>query len=470
VYTVFFGGLRSARLKSLLQNVAGTLAIIGMVMVVCVGTASANPKYAGFVIDTKTGKTLYSSNADSLRYPASLTKMMTLYIVFEALENGKITKKTRIRVSRNAANEPPSKLGLKAGQTISVEQAIYALVTKSANDVSTAVAEHLGGSEGAFADMMTSKARALGMKRTTFRNAHGLPNNSQKTTARDMAMLGIALREHFPDHYHYFSTRTFTYGKARYGNHNRLLGVVKGVDGIKTGYTRASGFNLVSSVRTDGRSIVAVVMGGKTGASRNKHMQSLISRYLHKASRTGNAQLVARAPSSFGNITLPETGPVPKFRDNSDVRIALAYAKPQAASAFPIPLDRPVVGKDALVTSLKKQRAVVAPSSRPSNIVPETGSTDGVDELVTSSTNLPSGWVVQIGASPTREIAEQLLAEAKNRTGGPISNAQPFTVPTQSNGEQLHRARFAGFDGKSDAWNACKALKKKGYGCWATEQ
>lgn len=470
MYTAFHGDGCFAKFKSLFQNVLKISAAFVLVLVVSAGSAQANPKYAGLVIDAKTGKTLYASNADSLRYPASLTKMMTLYMVFEALDSGKITKKTRIRVSKHAASEPPSKLGLRPGQTISVEAAIKALVTKSANDVSTAVAEHLGGSESNFAKKMTAKARALGMKRTTFRNAHGLPNAKQKTTARDMARLGIALREHFPKHYHYFSTRSFKYGKARYGNHNRLLGSVKGVDGIKTGYTRASGFNLVSSVRKDGRSIVAVVMGGKTGARRNKHMQNLISRYLHKASRKGNAKLVAKAPAASTKIVLPAKGPVPKFRDNSDVRVALAYAKPQKASSFPIPLDRPVIGKDALIDRLKKQRAVVAPSPRPANDVPDAGQSDGVDAVVTASTGLPSGWVVQIGAAPSIETAQQLLIEAQSRTGGIIKNAQPFTVPTERDGEKLHRARFAGFDGKSHAWKACKALKKKGYGCWATQQ
>ena len=238
--------------------------------------ASANSKYSGIVIDAKTGKTLYSYKADTLRYPASLTKMMTMYMMFEALHNGKITKKTRIRISKNAANEVPSKLGIPAGRTISANDAILSLATKSANDVATAVAEHLGGSEANFARMMTSRARSLGMKNTTFRNAHGLTAKGQLTTARDMAMLGVALREHYPQYYGYFSTRVFKYGKARYGNHNRLLGRVRGVDGIKTGYTRASGFNLMTSARRDGRRVIAIMFGGSTSRSRNEHVTDLV--------------------------------------------------------------------------------------------------------------------------------------------------------------------------------------------------
>ncbi|MEM6461356.1 MAG: serine hydrolase [Pseudomonadota bacterium] len=470
MYTASFGDRCFSRLNRYFKGSIKLLAAIAVACVLGAGSAAANPKYAGVVIDAKTGKTLYADNADALRYPASLTKMMTLYLVFEALDAGKISKTTRIRVSKNAAAEPPSKINVRAGRTISVEQAINALVTKSANDVSTAIAEHLGGTESGFARLMTEKARALGMKKTTFRNAHGLPNSRQKTTAREMARLGIALREHFPAHYHYFSTRTFKYGKLRFTNHNRLLGTVTGVDGIKTGYTRASGFNLVSSVRKDGRSIVAVVMGGKSGASRNRHMQDLIGRYLPKASRNGNANLVAKTSSTFSRVSLPKQGPVPKFRDHSDVRVALAYAIPQQASSFPIPLDRPVVGRDALVEQLKKQRAFVAPSPRPPSQPVPGHATKAIDAVVTSSTNTPSGWVVQIGAAPSRESAEQLLAEAQTRTGGLVRDAQPFTVLTEHEGESLHRARFAGFSGKSEAWKACSALKKKGYGCWATEQ
>ena len=471
----FPGGAGSALFKNMSLRLLKLVTVTALCLAVATGFAAANSKYAGFVMDAKTGKTLYASSSNALRYPASLTKMMTLYMIFEAIDSGRISKKTRIRVSKNAAAEPPSKLGLRPGQTISVEQVIYALVTKSANDASTAIAEHLGGSESGFARQMTAKARALGMKKTTFRNAHGLPNSRQKTTARDMARLGIALREHYPHHYHYFSTRSFKYGKTRFGNHNRLLGTVNGVDGIKTGYTRASGFNLVSSVRKDGRSVVAVVMGGKSGASRNAHMKKLIARTLPKASRRGGGNLVAKVQSNT-KIALPKTGPIPKFRDVTEVRVAMAYAQPEKTATFPIPLDRPVVGRDALIDSLKKQKAVVTPVPRPANALPVVAegnlenTREDVDGVTTASTGLPSGWVVQIGAAATREGAEQLLTEAQSKTGGMVSKAQPFTVITHRDGEQLHRARFAGFDGKSHAWKACKALKKKGYGCWATEQ
>jgi D-alanyl-D-alanine carboxypeptidase len=275
--------------------------------------AVANSKYAGIVVDASTGKVLYADNARAPRYPASLTKMMTLYLTFEGLERGKFGLNTKIKVSRRAASEPPSKLWLRAGSYITVKDAMHALVTKSANDAATALSEFLAGSEVRFAKLATRKARALGMTDTVFRNAHGLPDSRQITTARDMARLGIALREHFPRRYSIFKTRSYRYGKKTLRSHNRLVGKVKGVDGIKTGYINASGFNLVTSVQRDGRSIVAVVMGGRTAASRDAHMRALIARYLPKASpnfkRHGDSLLVAKAGSPLSIVA-----PIPVAR------------------------------------------------------------------------------------------------------------------------------------------------------------
>lgn len=442
------------------------LALIGIALSLGSAPAAANSKYAGIVVDAKTGKTLYAHDADELRYPASLTKMMTLYMVFEALERKTISLNTRIKFSANAAKEPPTKLGVGAGRSITVEQGIYALVTKSANDASTAIAEHLGGSEAKFASMMTTKARSLGMSKTTFRNAHGLPNSQQTTTARDMATLGIALREHFPRQYKYFSTRSFTFGKTRMGNHNRLLGVVRGVDGIKTGYTRASGFNLVSSVIDRDRSIVAVVMGGRTGASRNEQMKSLISRYLPKASTRGRGNLVARGAMinmavDIAALELPKVGPVPSQRHEGNQRLAFAYAAPT---------PEPVVGRAALVSSLIAQKVAI-PTPAPAVVPPmpvQAAANEAVDPVITASTGARDGWMIQIGAMPDRNAAVELLARAQGAGGSSLSGTEPFTMAYAKGNEQLYRARFGGFDGQAAATRACSTLKKKGYACWAT--
>jgi len=244
-------------------------------------------KYAAIVVDANTGRVLFEKNSRDARYPASLTKMMTLYLLFEALDAGRVSLDTQIPVSAYAAKRPPSKIGFKPGQTIDVRSAILALAVRSANDVAAAVGEFLGGSEERFAAMMTAKARALGMQSTTFRNASGLPDEGQRTTAHDMAILGMALRRHFPHHYHYFSNREFTFAGKVIRGHNNLLGKVVGADGLKTGYIRASGFNLVTSVGRGGRRIVAVVMGGETAKSRDAHMEELIELYLPKATPAG---------------------------------------------------------------------------------------------------------------------------------------------------------------------------------------
>ena len=235
-------------------------------------------KYAAIVVDARTGKQIFEVNSTAPRYPASLTKMMTLYLLFEALDTGRLSKETQIPVSAHAAKQPPTKLRFKPGETIDVDSAIRALTVKSANDVAVAVAEYLGGSEDQFAAMMTAKAGQIGMRNTVFRNASGLPDGGQHTTARDMAVLGMALRRRFPQYYYYFSATDFMFRGRLVRGHNDMLGRIPGVDGIKTGYIRASGFNIVTSYSLDGRQIVVVVMGADSARQRNDHAEALLRR------------------------------------------------------------------------------------------------------------------------------------------------------------------------------------------------
>lgn len=261
--------------------------------------AAAPDKFAAIVVDASNGRTLYQAYATAPRYPASLTKMMTLYLTFEAMQQGRVAKTTFIPVSENARSQPPSKLGFKRGEQIELDAAIRALATKSANDVAVAVGEYLGGSEEGFARQMTAKARQLGMTSTVFRNASGLPDAQQRTTARDMAVLGMALRKHFPQHYYYFSATDFNFRGKRIRGHNDLLGRVNGVDGIKTGYIRASGFNIVTSVQADGRKLVIVVMGGDTARKRNAQVEEMIVRYMPQAAGGSLAsQMFTPAPAA----------------------------------------------------------------------------------------------------------------------------------------------------------------------------
>ncbi|MGE0500614.1 MAG: D-alanyl-D-alanine carboxypeptidase family protein [Rhizobiaceae bacterium] len=256
-------------------------------------TRPASSKYAALVVDAATGRTLYQVDANAPRYPASLTKMMTLYLLFEALDSGRVSISDQIPVSDRARGQPPSKLGFKRGQSVDVATAIRALCVKSANDVAVAVAEFLGGDEDRFAAMMIAKARALGMGSTIFRNASGLPDAGQVTSARDMAVLGMALQRRFPHHYGNFSATQFAYAGKTVRGHNELIGNVRGVDGIKTGYIRASGFNIVTSVARGGRRLIVVVMGGETARARNAHVQELIERFLPPAGAASGLDLGA---------------------------------------------------------------------------------------------------------------------------------------------------------------------------------
>lgn len=408
------------------------------------GEAQANPKYAGIVIDANTGKTLYAYRADNQRFPASLTKIMTVYMMLEAMEQGKLNKNTPIRISRHAASMVPSKLGIRVGGTITAEAAIKALITKSANDVAAAVAEHLGGTESQFAQMMTRKARQLGMNSTTFRNASGLPNSRQVTTARDMARLGIAIQEHFPRQFKYFQTRSFKYAGTTHRNHNRLLGRIKGVDGIKTGYIRASGFNLVTSVNTGGRSIVAVVMGGRTGASRNAQMEKLIGQYLSKASRRDRGPLIAKNGSTSFAVKGAGIASIPLNR----LPIPALSGRPAEIVAAPAPQANPVV-------------TAYAAAPRPS--VP-------VDAITTASAAPRSGWVIQIAALESQGEALDYIRTAQSRTGSTLNGREPFVEQFVKGGITYHRARFAGFTSKDQAWNTCGALKRYNYSCLAYQQ
>jgi len=273
-------------------------------------TSTADPRYADIVVDANTGDVLHSTNPDAIRHPASLTKIMTLYLLFERLETGQVKLDTEMEVSPYAAGQAPTKLGVRAGQTLMVEDAIKALVTKSANDAAVVIAEHLAGSEDEFARLMTRKARALRMSRTVYKNANGLPDNAQVTTARDQALLGLAIQDRFPRYYRYFSTQSFVYRGVRMSNHNRLLGRVPGVHGIKTGYIRASGFNLVSAVDRGDRRIVAVVLGGTSAGSRDAKMRSLIEQKITLASVKRTAPKIVEVADA--STPLPQASPFPK--------------------------------------------------------------------------------------------------------------------------------------------------------------
>jgi D-alanyl-D-alanine carboxypeptidase len=311
----------------------GLFGFVAAVLTLSNNPAQAAP-YADIVVDANSGAVLHATNPDARRHPASLTKIMTLYLLFEQLEAGKLKLDSALKVSAEASGQTPTKLGLKPGTTLTVEDAIKGMVTRSANDAAVVVAEAIAGSESEFAKVMTRKAQALGMKSTVYKNASGLPDDNQVTTARDQSMLGRAIQERFPRYYKYFSIRSFTFRGQAITNHNHLLGKVDGVDGIKTGYINASGFNLVTSVHRGNRYLVAVVMGGSSGASRDARMRELINEKIVQASTKRTAPMVAEATPSEP-IVAAKAEPKPE-----PMVVAKAESKPEpmaVAKAEPKP-------------------------------------------------------------------------------------------------------------------------------------
>jgi D-alanyl-D-alanine carboxypeptidase len=297
-----------------------------------VASESYSPQFSSIIVDGNSGAVLTSNNPDGSRHPASLTKIMTLYLLFERLEANKMNLDTEMNVSEHASEQAPTKLGLRPGQTIKVEDAIKGLVTRSANDAAVVIAETIGGDEDDFAKLMTRKARALGMTKTTYRNASGLPNDEQVTTARDQATLGRAIQDRFPRYYRYFSTSVFNYHGQSIRNHNRLLGNVEGVDGIKTGYTRASGFNLVTSMRRGNRHLVGVVLGGRSGGSRDAIMRNLLAENLEKGATKRTVAAITERNPADANADVAEADAASRPTEMVQVNGAIAASEPGMAA------------------------------------------------------------------------------------------------------------------------------------------
>jgi D-alanyl-D-alanine carboxypeptidase len=294
---------------------------------------SYSPQFSSIIVDGNSGAVLASDNPDGSRHPASLTKIMTLYLLFERLDAGKMTLDSQMDVSEHASEQAPTKLGLRPGQTIRVEDAIKGLVTRSANDAAVVIAEAIAGDEGDFAKLMTRKARALGMTRTVYRNASGLPDDDQVTTARDQSTLGRAIQDRFPRYYRYFSTSVFNYHGQSIRNHNHLLGSVEGIDGIKTGYTRASGFNLVTSMRRGNRHLVGVVLGGRSGGSRDAIMRNLLAENLEKGATKRTVAAITERNPADANIDVAEADAASRPTEMVQVNGAVAAASAEPAMA-----------------------------------------------------------------------------------------------------------------------------------------
>lgn len=428
-----------------------------MIFAVCVSmpfsSAQANEKYASIIIDAETGEVISQQNADKKLHPASLTKIMTLMMVFDALNQGKIGLNDRMWVSKYAASMVPSKLDLKPGSSIKVKDAIYSLVTKSANDVAVVIAEHLAGSEYNFARNMTRRAHLIGMKNTNFTNASGLHDPKQVSSARDMATLARTMIVNYPNYYRYFSTEKFTYNGATYNNHNRLLGKYPGLDGIKTGYVNASGFNLVASAVQNDRRLIGVVFGGKTGASRNAHMEALLNTGFAKADhiRFASAPLPPRKPGMvLADSSLDTNAVVNSANDNLQAYQELNEELDEKIDLTEEELDR--VGEGAYEPSPReqmRQRLAYADQKKAQS-----------PEIVTHLNTRP--WAIQVGAFSSRARSDAALYDAVKKLPDQYAQATPVIAPLKTDNGWLFRARLSGYN-KSDAFTACRFIE----GCMA---
>jgi D-alanyl-D-alanine carboxypeptidase len=410
--------------------------------------------YADIIVDAVTGEVLRSRSPDTQIYPASLTKMMTLYLLFESLQNGRLTMDSTLTASALAAAQPATNLALRKGSTLTVEQAIYALVIRSANDVAMVVAEELGGNEADFARLMTERARQLGMHNTVFRNPHGLPNSAQVSTAKDMATLARALMFDFPGFYHYFSATRFSYNGVTYKSHNRLMQRYAGADGLKTGYIRASGFNLAFSAVRDGRRLIGVVIGGASAASRDDQMAAIMDEAFDRAGPI----LMAAAPPpppkpgaeislamAGSGITLPNVPPP----DGGTTDLTIAQL---AAGALPAPIPADSMNSETMgqgdlgsTPTLNGIDAAIGATPLPSAAAPTETSITGI-------------WGVQVGAFSKFAAAHSAALYASQRASSELQNARVQIEEIRNELGTIYRARLIGLE-EQGAHNACAQLR-----------
>lgn len=477
---------------------------LALVLAVSAGAlpAMAKVKFSALAVDARTGDILFSSDADGLRHPASLTKVMTLYILFQEMKAGRLTLDSRLNISSYASSRPPTKLGVRPGQTVRVEDAIKALITLSANDMAVAVGENIEGSESAFARRMTKTARALGMSRTTFRNASGLPDPQQVTTARDMATLSLRVQRDFPQYYPYFRTTSFKFGKRTIRTHNRLLGRFEGTDGIKTGYIRASGFNLTTSARRGDKRIIGVVMGGRTGRVRDNYMIAMLAKAFPKC--TSGSNLAAAIEGTSPRLTeaevkvaeADEPAPSKRVKTRRNGKVADQAPEPegdtagfdneelaeQAESAAKLP-GTTYAAVDADQAKLARVSGEVAdPDKATQNPAPAAPVQAGLSTDLPFKVKKPSEttggqvivasvdatWNITLGAYQTKQEAQNALYVARKMSPKLFANKQAFTVEVKKGEATEFRARMSGFNSKT-AKRACKTLSRKGMDCSTLE-
>jgi len=404
-------------------------------------TPAAEPKYAAIVVDANTGEVLYAKRADSPRYPASITKVMTMYLAMEAMAEGRIKSTDLITVSSRAASQPPTKLGLAAGDQITVDDAIKAIATRSANDMAVALAEHIGGTEQRFAALMTLRGQELGMSNTRFVNASGLPDSRQVSSARDIAILSRAVMRDYPQYYGYFSLRSFTFRGQTITNHNRLMGQFAGMDGLKTGYINASGYNLAASAVRDGRRLIAVVLGGRSGASRDDHVEDLLLTGFDVLKRRSLGETITVAQTMFepveGSVDRPSYAQGDSGAEDG-LRVVLTdgppNTRPMVVQRSMTPIADPVARTTKAATPPKKAAAPKKPRGQ---------------------------YVVQAGAFKSKAQARDQMKQLQRRFASAFDEAEADIGGAVGG---YFRVRFEGMTADA-AKAACKTLKAKKQAC-----
>lgn len=468
---------------------------------------ATNDRYASIIMDAQTGDVLASTSPDKRLYPASLTKMMTLFLAFESIERGRLYMDKYLTISTNATRQPPTKLGVRPGDKFTVKQAILALITRSANDVAVVMAENIGGSEANFAKMMTKRAQSLGMKNTHFVNASGLPNGAQKTTVRDMAILSRALMQYFPNQYPLFATRSFVYKREVIGTHNHLMERFKGMDGLKTGFINASGFNLAASAVQNNRRLIVVVFGGRSASSRDAHVAELFNRGFAMLPRKSQVTQMASAASTPRYTPPQEIVPIPSDTTTAHIPDPISDVQPVARDVEPAPIEPidlskapPTVParKPVQTAQAKPAAPVAAPSAHSKGWVPDGGQVRtlqlpnghpqqpvapaAIQPIQTAqqptaaqanmvagvlsatqpaqyrpSTEASSGWGIQVGAYTDIAAGQQALAIAQQKLGGLPQSARGVIVPAQTSTGTVYRARILGLSSQA-ANQACSRL------------
>ncbi len=425
------------------------LALSFLALAAAPALAARKPVYSSIVVDANTGEVLHAIEPDTKTYPASTAKVMTLYLLFEAMAKGKLKMDTMLRVSEAAAAQAPSKLGLEAGKTISVRDAMLAVVTKSANDMAVVLAEGIAGSESAFAERMTAKARQIGMKGTRFKNASGLPDPDQVTTARDLATLGMAVLRDYPRQYQVFSTHDFSYDGHVHPNHNKLLGRYDGLDGIKTGYIRASGFNLVASAERGGRRLVAVVLGGNAPGWRDKHMAQLLDTAFKKRPTIMMASADKAKPVQTNGT--PPNGTPPAKAAGPEIANEIAK-RPGAGAPEPVIVtDEPAPPAPVYAEEMDSDEPTVA----------DLISDDAAEEIAASG-----NWGVQVGAFKLQQNAQRAAEEARKFLPASLAAAKSVVDEKAVRRAKIFQARLIGMS-EGEARGLCKTMKKKKADCLA---